>query len=267
MKKAVLTLLALGLTAALAALYPRLMAAPAQEEGRAAVVRVWIGEKEPAVLRWAGKRAAAYEKETGRRLYLRAASEQEIASALAGEAGAVIPDLLIGPAGDQWVALRGYALILRDDAHQMATPAPTAALFFRPSPTPGPAAAPPSLPDWADIGAVLAPEELLHAVPGAVLSADPGRELSEGRARAALLSAGQAAQLTVGFRAFAVPEGRGLLPVCARGFSDDGAAFLSFLLSNASQTALADHGLYAVEKCLYSIDDPVRYWIDQSRAE
>ena len=41
------------------------------------LVRIWIGEKDAAAAAWLRKRASAYEKETGTRVYLRSASDEE----------------------------------------------------------------------------------------------------------------------------------------------------------------------------------------------
>jgi len=268
MKRAVVTLLALGLTAGLICLFPRAVsreteAAPRKEP----ILRVWVTDREPAVAAWLKKQAAAYEKTAGVRVYLRKAAGEEAENALQGEDGAPAPDVLIGPEGDTPVALQGYALILRDDGAAMITPAPTALLFSRPSPVPGPTAAPPAQPDWREIGAVLAPSGLSFPVPGAVASADPARDFAAGKARAALLTAGQAERLAVGFQAYPVAAGGGLLPIGGRAFTQEGISCLSHLQSGAAQGALADHGLYAVHLLLYTSRDPVRQMIDSSRAE
>ncbi|MBQ9264332.1 MAG: hypothetical protein IJ189_09015 [Clostridia bacterium] len=267
MKKTIFTLLSLALTAALVLFLPQAIRPEAEAAPRKNVVlRVWVTEREPAVTAWMKKRAAAYEKAGGQRIYLRSATEQEVSGALSGEANAVLPDLLIG-SGETPIALRGYALIVRDDTAVVTTPAPTAALFFRPSPSPGPTAEPPILPDISAIGAVLAPAELAHALPGTVESADPLKDFAAGKAQSALLTAGQAAQLTTGFQAYPLPDGQGLLPVHARVFSPSGQVFLSFLQTKDSQNALTAHGLYATSSRLYAADDPIRFLIDSSRME
>lgn len=236
---------------------------PASDTVRFQLIRVWNREEEPAVGTWLKRMAAAYEKQTGVRVYLRKASLEETQV----ESGASRPDLLVLPEGEQIIALRGYALILKDDTAQMETPQPTGALFFRPSPTPGPSPTPAPWPQGDELGAVLASEALLGRLPGTVLSADPAAQLSQGKASAALLTAGQAAQLGFGFRAYALPEGKGFLPVGASAYSDEGEAFLRFLLSSACQQSLRDAGLFSPVTGLYSPEDPIRYLIDNSRAD
>ena len=147
----------------------------------------------------------------------------------------------------------------------VATPAPTSALFFRPSPVPSSDRPGPTLPPWADVGAVLVPKEGKDAVPGAGLSKDPPGELAAGKARAALLTPGQAARLTAGFRAYPVPEGKGLIPVRAEALTEDGQSFLLFLLREDRQDALRENGLFSLTRRLYSPEDPVRYLVDGSR--
>lgn len=267
MGKRMLTAAALLLTAALIWLIPLGKEREKGAEKRTGTMLVWVTEKESAVTFWLKKQAAAFEKAAGKRVYLRKAEKQEAQDALAHRPSAVIPDLLIGPEGEEKAALRGYALFLRDDAAAALTPAPTSPLFSRPTPSPGPSKPRPTLPPWEEMGAVLVPAEGEWAVPGAIKSADPPGDFSRGKARAALLTGGQAARLTVGYRAYPLPEGKGLLPVLARAFSQDGQAFLAFLREKEAQRALMDFGLYALKERLYPPQDPVRFLIDESRAD
>ena len=266
-KRIAVTCAALVLTAALVWLFPGKQEQPGNAGSARPVLLIWVTERESAAMGWLKKQAAAYEKKTGVRTLMRRAEGEEAADALAAKPGAVIPDLLVGPEGDEAVALRGYALFLRDDGTVPVTPAPTSALFFRPSPQPLETPAPPAFPSWDTVGAVLTPRELSGAVPGAVASADPPADFQAGRARAALLTAGQAARLTVGARAYPVPDGGGLIPVRARAFSPRGQAFEAFLKEKDAQRALAAHGLYALAEPLYPPDDPVRFLIDASRGQ
>lgn len=266
-KRIAVTCAALLLTAALVWVFPGKKARPREAEEARPVLLVWVTEKESAVAGWLKKQAAAYEKKTGKRTLVRRAESGEAADALAGAPGAVIPDLLAGPEGEEAVALRGYALFLRDDQAVPVTPAPTSPLFSRPTVQPLSATEPPALPPWETVGAVLTPPDLADAVPGAVASADPPADFQTGRARAALLTAGQAARLTVGAQAYPVPLGRGLVPVRARAFSPSGREFAAFLKETAAQRALAAHGLYALHEALYPPDDPVRSLIDASREQ
>ena len=232
---------------------------PSSDTVRFQLIRVWSREEEPAVGTWLKKMAAAYEKQTGVRVYLRKASPEETQR----DSGASRPDLLVLPDGEQIIALRGYALILKDETVRVKTPQPTGVLFFRPSPTPGPSPTPAPWPQGDELGAVLASEALLGRLPGTVLSTDPAAQLSQGKANAALLTA----QLGFGFRAYALPEGKGFLRVGASAYSDGGEAFLRFLLSSACQLALRDAGLFSPVTGLYSPEDPIRYLIDNSRAD
>ena len=231
------------------------------------MIRVWITEKEPAVSAWLRSLAAEYEKETGERVYLRNATEEEASAARRGEGGAILPDAMIAPGdAEAPVALRGYALIIRDDAAAVATPAPTSALFFRPSPSPGPSPAPLLTPDPASCSAVLAPPELMSALPGAIRSVDPAADLTRGKARAALLTADQAVRLPFGYRAYPLPDGAGMLGVCAEIYSPAGEGFRAYLLRPDVQRALARYGLYSPCARLYSGDDPLRFLIENSGA-
>jgi len=265
MKKRIMVTLAALLLTALLILAAPWKSLPEKPRSAAPILRVWVTEEDAAAVRWLKKQAAAYEKAARQRVYLRRASREETDAALSGAPEAVAPDVIVGGRGDTAVALRGFALILRDDAACRITPRPTSALFFRPSPSPGPTAQPMTMPPWEQIGAVLSPQSLLGAVPGTVTSLSPAADFAAGKADAALLTAGEAAALPTGFRAYPVPDGRGLLPVGALSLSADGTAFLAFLLDAPAQSALGRFGLYALSMRLYGPDDPVRYIIDGSR--
>ena len=264
MKRILTTLLALALTALLflAAPWRARETAPLQ---RRDILRVWVAGEDAAAVAWLKMQAAAYEKETQGRIYLRRAEQEETQAALSRTPDAVIPDVILG-AGETPVALRGYALILRDDAAREPTPRPTSALFTRPTPAPGPTPEPPALPPWEQVGAVLSPSALQGAVPGTVLSDAPAADLAAQKANAALLTAGEANALKIGFRAYPIPGGRGLIPVRAAALTAAGEQFLSALLSDRAQAALGQLGLYALSARLYGPDDPIRFLIDGSRA-
>lgn len=263
-RKIGITLIALLLTALLFRAMP--WKTPPEITDRAVpILRIWVTEEDGAAFRWLQKQAGAYEKASGRRVYLRRAGRAEADATLSSAPGAVIPDMIVGEEGDTAAALRGYALILRDDTASRTTPRPTSALFFRPSPAPGPTAPPVAMPPWERIGAVLAAQKLMGAVPGTVASLSPAADLAAGKADAALLTAGEAAGLQAGFRAFPVPQGRGLLPIMARALTADGDAFLAFLLAGPAQAALGQVGLYALSMRLYGPDDPIRFMIDGNR--
>ena len=245
--------------AALIFLFPQVRRQEAETD-RLFILRVWNAEKEPAVGVWLRKESKAYEKAAGRRVYIRAVSGNETE-----KTDALPPDIILGTAGKTAVALRGYALFLRDESAAVVTPAPTGALFYRPSATPSPTATPAPWPEAEAIGAVLSPPELLDALPGTVGSADPAGDFSKGKASAALLTAGQSLSLPFGYRVYALPQGKGFLPVKAASFSDEGAAFLRFLLADDAQKALQACGLYSPFMTLYPPDDPIRFLIDGSR--
>ena len=253
----------LAVTVMLALLWPFGQEPKEEKATHLFILRVWNGEKEPAVAAWLKGRARAYEKETGVRVYLRLCSRQDLEAALSQEA--LPPDLLVSSSGGAIVALRGYALIVRDDQALFHAPSPTGLLFFRPSPTPGPTPEPLPWPQENELSAVLSPNELMGVLPGTVFSQNPAGDFSQGKARAALLTPGQAVQLALGFRACALPEEKGLLPVRAAAASKEGEAFLLYLLSPSSQQALAQHGLFSPSLRLYQADDPLRFLIDSSR--
>ena len=265
-RKAAAILAALALTAGLALALFRMGRQEGETNAPLRLVRVWVRAQDGDVAAWLRGRASAYEKQTACRVYLRAASPEEMQAALAGESEAMIPDLMFLPGAGKTVAFRGYALILRDGDAPALTPAPTAALFARPSPAPGPSPAPAPLPDAGVLTAVLTPRELTGVLSGSMASAHPDLELSQGKARAAVLTAEQAAALAFGWRAFPLPEGGGLLSVGGQGFSQAGGDFLAFLLSPSSQSALKAQGLYSVSMTLYGPEDPLRSMIQGSAA-
>ena len=254
------TVLALLLTAALIWLFPRMGQRGSEHEEKQRLTRVWCTKEEAA--RWIRGLSAGYEKRTGKRLYLRLVSPGEIEAA--GEMGAPLPDVLVFPGGERLIAYRGYGLIVRREGAVQPTPAPTSALFFHP--TPSPRERPEVTPGiaWEEVGAVLAPREMQGAVPGTVESANPVRDWQEGRAKAALATAEQAAGLQ-GYALYPVPEGRGLAPIRARRFTQAGEEFLSFLLEEEAQRALKAAGLYALSLRLYGMEDPFRFVVDLNR--
>ena len=259
MKKTVRVLVFLALTVLWALCWPRLTRREEAPRPGPVILRVWNAETESAVGAWLRNRATAYEKETGQRVYLRAASARDAESALKD---GLPPDVLVGPDEGVPVALRGYGLFVRDDEKAPLSPAPTGALFFRPSPSPGPAASPAPRPDETALSAVLAPPELESALPGTVPDRQAAASFFQGKARAALLTAGQASSIPFGYRAYALPEGKGFLPVAASSYTDAGAAFLRFLHTDASQRALASFGLYSSRLGLYGPEDPLRALIE-----
>ncbi len=260
LKKLFTVLLFLALSAGLFFMLPDALRAPGEQAEPFVILRVWNAEEEPAVQSWLRGQAKAYERATGQRVYLRTAAVQD---ALDSAARGLPPDGLILRTGDSLLALRGYALIVRDDA-ALVTPAPTGALFYRPSLPPERMETPAPFPEENQLRAVLCPEALLNALPGTIISAQPAADFAQGKADAALLTPGQAAGLNTGYRAYAVPERKGFLPVRATAYSEAGEAFLAWLQDDAAQKALGQAGLFSPRLRLYGPDDPVRYLIENS---
>lgn len=255
LKKLLTVLLFLTLSAGLLYLLPQALRPPETRDKPFAILRVWNADGEIAVQSWLRAQAKAYERAAGQRVYLRAAPESTD--------GGPLPDALIHPAGDQLLALRGYALILRDDSPAV-TPSPTGALFFRPSLPPESGETPAPWPEESELGAILCPEALMNVLPGTVRSAQPAVDFIQGKADAALLTPGQAAGLNTGYRAYAVTDGKGFLAVKGQAYTEAGEAFLQWLQNDAAQRALAQAGLFSPRLRLYGPDDPVRYLIENS---
>ncbi|MBR3739350.1 MAG: extracellular solute-binding protein [Clostridia bacterium] len=253
MKKLIVILLFLSVSAGLLLMLPTALNAPEKREQPFLILRIWNADQEIAVQYWLRGQAKTYEKATGQRVYLRTAPNNRDQD--------LLPDALIIPEGDHLLALRGYALVVRADTAAV-TPAPTSALFYRPSPAPEAAETPAPWPEEKELRAVLCPEALTDALPGTVLSTNPAADFAQGKADAALLTPGQAAGLAVGYRAFAIPEGKGFLPVRATAYTEAGEAFLSWLQGDEAQRALAQAGLFSPRLRLYGPDDPVRYVIE-----
>ena len=261
--KALLAILALALTACLGKWMLELDRAPENAPAPLKVVRVWLGDRDSALNGWIKNRAAAYEKETGRRVYLRSVRGGDLAALKQADSGAMPPDAVVSYAGGETVALRGYALIVRDETVASVTPPATGALFIRPTATPGPSPTPAAWPE--KLGAVLSPEKMMNALPGTVKSVSPADDLAAGGANAALLTPSQAARLPFGFVSFALPDGKGFAPLGAEAYSEAGSAFVEYLLTEASQRALEKYGLFSPSLRLYAPDDPLRYLIDRER--
>ncbi len=255
LKKLFVILVFLALSCGLFFLLPQALRAPDKQDTPFTILRIWNADGEPVVQAWLRGQAKAYEKAAGQRVYLRAAPD--------GGDQNLLPDALVFPEGDHLLALRGYALILRDE-NPAVTPAPTGALFFRPSIPPEPAETPAPFPKESELGAILCPEPLMNALPGTVRSDRPAADFMQGKAHAALLTPGQAAGLNTGYRAFAVPDGKGFLPVRGRAYTEAGEAFLHWLQNDAAQRALNRAGLFSPRLRLYGPDDPVRYLIENS---
>lgn len=265
--KRLLTLGALVLTAALVLLFPRLTSPEKASIPGLRVTRVWTVDCDPAVGAWLKRQAAAFERAQGARVYLRTATGEEAALALEKGSGVVAPDVLVQPGKGLALARLGYALILRDESAPPISPAPTSALFYKPSPPPGPASTPRPTPDPGAVGTVLCPPGLDPSLPHLCLTQDPLAAFVKGEAPAALLTAGQAAQLPWGYQAHPLPEGGGSVVYGGLALTGAGAGFLDHLKTNTAQQALAAHGLYSVLPTLRLYDpaaDPLRALIERS---
>ena len=259
MRKILVTLTALLATAALAhslVHFPaRTFSAP---DTHLRLIRVWAAEQEPALWSWLRKEAARFEKETGARVYLRAAPMDSASSF----DGLVPPDLMISTHGGETVALQGFALFFRNEGAPNVAPRPTSFLFVQPSPTPTPALFPEPTNSARRFSAVLTSMPFLHTVSNAILSSNPLRDLIDGKGDAAILTVSQAEQLPFQAGMQPLPGRSGFRSICARASSSGGETFLRHLLGTSSQRALADVGLFSPLFRLYHGVNPWRETIE-----
>ena len=227
---------------------------------RPALTRVWVSGQEAEVWAWLRKEAKQYEKETGTRVYLRAVPSEMIL-----DADALPPDLWISDTGKKALALEGYALFFRDDGPGIATPMPTSLLFYQPSPTPGPSAAPAPTADIARFSIILAPQKVPAAGAGIIRSAHPAKDFEDGKGEAVILTAGQAEALPFHVGALPLPGGSGFTPVYGTAQTPAGTALLDALLSETAQRSLMEVGLYSPSFQLYQGKDQLRAMIENSR--
>lgn len=261
MRRIFVTLVALAATAGL--VYAGLRLPASRETPPAAspdLVRVWIQKQEPSVWAWVRRQAKRYEKETGTRVYLRAAAD----NAKTDLENELLPDLLISKNGDTVLAMLGYGLFIRDDAAVSSTPFPTSLLFSPPSPTPGPSPTPAPTPDITHLSIILIPDGIQLSLSRCVKTADPLRALMDGKGDAAVLTADQARQLPFRVSACPLAKGEGFIPIYGESATAEGDRFMSFLLSEACQRDLTDSGLYSPVLKLYQGNDPVRAMIENS---
>lgn len=228
------------------------------------VTRIWLVETEADCAAFLRKQAAAWAKQTGARVFLRAASQEEALGALAGAEDIVAPDLIVGLPEGECLLFRGYALIFRDDSAPVFTPAPTSLLFSPPSPSPGPSLSPAPTRCVSSFSGLLCPRDMAPLFPESIPCNDPLQDFIRGKGSAALLTARQAAQLKIGWQGQALPDGKGALPLYARGLSGQGNALLSFLMRPESQMLLRDYGLYSPLFPLYAQDASLAGSIDRS---
>ena len=261
MKKGLRCGAALLLTAALLAFAPGLFRQSAEEQTAKELLVVWMREGESDVATWLKKAAAAYEKETGQRVYLRYASEDE--RKLTGDDQ---PDALI-PAQDGTVlAYRGWALIVPDETAPAATPAPAPSLFIRPTLSPAdPVSTPAPLARQPEKAAV--PEAFLQTVEKAYFSQTPLSDLTAGKADGALLTPAQVMQVKGGYSIQA--RGEYFLPVKGKAVTAAGQAFLRFLRTDDMQYALAGRKLFSwnPELTLYGSESELLFQMENCRKQ
>ena len=268
MKKHFFTLIALLLTGVFAFLGFRLFFRELPRPVSMSLLRVWVTGSDPSLNAWIRKGAAFFERQTGKRVYVRSASQAEAAGLASGtpetNTELPLPDLLLSPGTGDPVALFGYALVVRDDSAPVATPMPTGALFFRPSPSPGPTPLPPAAPDISALPVVYAPMEMSKLIPGAVPHPHPDSAMIQNNPSAALLTAEQAAGLSCGYRAYPMPDGRGFRAAGGKAFTPEGRELLAFLKNEKAQLALKAHGLYSPFLRLYQGQGTLHEQIESS---
>ena len=261
MRKILVTLCALAVTAALVrSLFGFQMRAADMPSEQFSLTRVWVSDQESAVWSWLRKAAKQYEKETGRRVYLRAVPAND-AGTLSGE---YPPDLLISHEKGKCVALHGFALFCRDDSAHAVTPYPTGFLFFPPSSTPGVSPTPASTPSAVLFSVLIVPKRLSSSFPGSLSSTNPLRDFIDGKGDAAVLTVGQAAQLPFQTAARPLPAGKGFLPIRSAAATPNGEDFSNFLLMEQSQRLMAESGLFSPCCSLYRGIDPMREMIENT---
>ena len=262
MRKRITTLAAILVTAGLAySVFRFPFSAKETPPARLTLTRVWVSGQAEGVWSWLRKEAKKYEKETGTRVYLRAAPAETVTDS----ADAPLPDVWIASTGESVLAMEGYALFFRGEGAGIATPMPTSLLFYQPSPTPGPSAAPQPTADISRFSAILAPKGVPAAGPAIVRSARPAADFAEGKGDAAILTAKQAEALPFHASALPLPAGSGFVPVYGTAETAAGAAFLNALLSEKAQRSLTEAGLYSPSFQLYQGTDPLRAMIENSR--
>lgn len=263
MKRAFVCMAALAITAVLAALFPVLrQQEPVRQENVPLVL--WTAEENVQVTRWLKKAAAAYEKAQETRVYLRVASLAEMEAALALQPGTVLPDAMVAAGEGVEVCSIGYALVVPDAAAVNPTPLPEPALFYRPTATPS-LSTPRPRPFPAHLQQVAAPACLAGKVEGSYESRHPLQDLQSGKAHAALLTPDQAKQMQAGYTAHARQDL--FVQVRARGITEDGQRFLSFLRSDAGQLLLGEYALFSWNRgfSLYNPETTLLYQMENVR--
>ena len=262
MKKSIPTILALLITAALFSMLFQPDAPGAS--GKDPIIRVWLVETEKDSAAFLRKCAAAYEKQTGKRIYLRSATREEAAHALEKNETIVPPDLIIGWDAGEKILCQGYALIFRDDSAPIWTPSPTSLLFSPPTPMPGPSPTPAPTRALSSYTGILCPRKMADRFPGSIASDQPIQDLISGKGEAALLTARQAASLAIGWQGQILPEGAGASFLYAQALSDGGQDFLAFLQSPENQEKLREYDLYSPFLLLYANENSLQGMMDRA---
>lgn len=239
MKKFLLWALAMGLTAGLLFVYPRIQTQDEPKGNGLFVLRIWGTEGD--VLKWLAQAAAVYEKESGCRVYVRTASEEEV------EKAGVLPDGWVGGGEGTMVACRGYGLAVPDAQKFIKTPEPQSGLFLRPT-QPLPLSTPEPVVFPEKLSGVAVPEEMKEIWPDGVVAENPVQAIMKGTASAALLTPSQVAQLSQ--RIHLYPRGDFFLPIYARAYTLEGEKFLAFLRQEKAQRLLTKQKLFSYDSSL-----------------
>lgn len=253
-------MLALLLTGILIGCLPTLRRDKEENTQQNKLLVIWMQEGENDTAVFLKKAAAAYEKHTGDRVYLRYAAEDERLAASEKAEGTADVVMM---AGGIPVAYRGYAILVPDEGVPAVTPAPTPALFIRP--TPSAHSATPA-PQTVQMPATVAlPEVFAGKVPGGYVSLNPMQDLRDKKAGGALLTPSQIENWPGGYGIIA--QGDFFLPIGAKALTEDGQKFLSFLRSEAGQSLLPGQKLFSWDKAmrLYSPDQPLLFQMENSR--
>lgn len=263
MKQVLVCGIALVMTAVLVLLYPWMEEETLQKK-QPQVLVVWAAEGEGDVSAWLKKAAAAYEKATQVRVYLRTASRAETEAALAGKEENVLPDAVVAKGAGVPLLCRGYVLAVKDAEADHATPAPTPALFFRPTATPAPATPAPA-PFPEELSRVALPAEMAGVLKGGYEANSPAAELQHGKAEGALLTPGQAQALPFGWQGHV--RGDLFVPVEGRALTEEGQRFLSFLRGEKAQRLLCDRKLFSWDAglSLYGPETPLLHQMENVR--
>ncbi len=262
MKRAFVCVMALIATGVLMTLYP-LLEEHLPEDRLKELIVIWLPKGESDTAAFMKKAAAVYEKQTGCRVYLRTCSEQELQGASSDSEDVIRPDGAIG-AGNVPLFYRGYALVVPDEGKQVQTPAPTPALFYRPTATPQLTTPEPRrFPEH--LASVSVPQGMENVLENSKVSENPLSDYASGRVQAALLTPRQIDQLKFGYQAHVRADF--FCPVMGAAFTEDGERFFSFLRSDEVQRLLAGQKLFSWnrEMQLYGPEQELMYSMENVR--